>query len=463
MCGIVGFIRPSDKIAAASNDWRLFMKHSLVLDTIRGDDATGIFFKEAGKAGKSGWLKNAVAGQVFINTKEYSAFEKSIRDQWFCMGHNRAATVGGLGTSSAHPFSEGGVTMIHNGTLTSTVDLPQSQKQLGVDVDSHAVCHNLALVKPDEVEKVVSKIDGAFALVWYDRRDESLNICRNADRPFHMAQAVDGTIYMASEAGLLRWMDTKLRLSLGEIVQPTAGTHLKFSKGSMLPLVQEYSLLPKKYYDTFQGNGGYGGNWYGTRSAAGTTRQTSTNAAFEKDTILVNSKWEVIPSILQEELLSAGFSINDRFSFTPLTDISRTGKRRVVAGHLDTLGVTALLHGTFESVVDGQFDNRWLVRPIGVKYSDDEVVLICRLVNSNTTPDMEVFCIPDALEEEAARDKDVYYIGTQKATKDAWEEAIKDGCMWCGDDFSSPVLVEWTRDLEPVCDDCMQFAIRLNN
>ena len=454
MCGIVGYIRPTDKTTAAANDWRLFMKHSLVLDTIRGDDATGIFFKGAGKQGKSGWLKNAVAGQAFINTPEYTAFEKSLREQWFVMGHNRAATVGGLGTASAHPFSEGDVTMIHNGTLTSTHTLPKSQKELGVDVDSHAVCHNLALVAPNEVEDVISKIDGAFALVWYDRRDESLNICRNSDRPYHMGQARDGTIYMASEAGLLRWMDTKLRLSIGEIVQPTAGTHLKFKKGTMVPEVQEYKLLPKKYYDHNQQHAGYGGNWYRGRPSAVTTHTTTSNA-YQPDTILVNSKWEAIPDQLQQDLLEQGYSIKDRYAFTPVADITKVGKKRTVAGHLDSLSVTALVQNTFQSVVDNQFDNRWLVKPIGIKYSGDEIVVICRLVNSNTTFNSEVFSIPDGNKD----DDDVLYVGTEIATKKEWLEAVKGGCLWCGDLFTDDLQVSWTMDKEPVCDDCLQYAL----
>jgi len=437
MCGIVGYISPAK--GGYISDHKDFLKHAIVLDTIRGEDSTGVFYNDRGKRGKAGWLKQAIPGQEFVNTKAYDDLEKEAKDRWFCIGHNRAATVGGINTDSAHPFTEGPVTMVHNGTLRSTNNLPLPQRLLeGVEVDSHALCHNLAHVEPENAGEIIEKIDGAFALVWYDSRDSSLNICRNHERPFHMAQAADGTIYMASEAGLLRWMDTKHRLALRDIVSPSPGTMMKFKQDSMVPELSQHDLFFR-----YRNTSGYGANWsMGRRNNNNNVTTTS---------VLCGTEWRELTGAMVESLRDIGLSATDRLAFTPIIDTAAGLPKRTVVGSVDTLGATAILHGVFKGVVEKCFDKRWMIRPIGIKHSEEgEAIIVGRLLTTNAETDSEVY---------ASMEGAVFYdINGASCTKSEWDMAVKDGCAWCTDVLDKPEDTVWTNGNEPICQDCVQWC-----
>ena len=63
------------------------------------------------------WLKNAVDGYSFVNCSEYHSIASHMAKFKYMVGHNRAATMGGIDTETAHPFQEGAITLVHNGTL----------------------------------------------------------------------------------------------------------------------------------------------------------------------------------------------------------------------------------------------------------------------------------------------------------------------------------------------------------
>ena len=245
MCGIVGFISTKTGEASAK---KYFMKHALALDTLRGRDSTGLFTvcnKDNVKSRHS--LKEGID---WVNTK---GFNDTKFDVWAAVGHNRAATVGNVNRNNAHPFTFGAVTMVHNGTLHDDGWSLKTYDQ-DLEVDSMQICKALSETKPENAYKVLERLDGAFALVWFDTRDNSVNMARNNSRPFHFTHnlAKDHLWFMSDGTHLtmLNKLFGASGLQGSTVYSLKAYRHLKFSKGSLLPVSKEFKeykrVIPAK-------------------------------------------------------------------------------------------------------------------------------------------------------------------------------------------------------------------------
>lgn len=178
----------------------------LYADALRGMDSTGIY--GINKFGNLKMVKAAKAAAEFIETKTFKEFKTDISANLrIVVGHNRAATKGATTDENAHPFIEDHICLVHNGTLTSHKHLADT------DVDSHAICKAFA---EEGYEKVIPKLRGAFALIWYDAKDKKLRIARNDQRPLWLIQTPDAD-YIASEPTMLMWLVQRVH---NKIIQP---------------------------------------------------------------------------------------------------------------------------------------------------------------------------------------------------------------------------------------------------
>lgn len=233
MCGIVGYISKTDKTRPLSKE--KFFREALFADTLRGADSTGVMSVRSDDFSWA-WSKNAVPAYKFIREKSW--FERDT-DTWCAVGHNRSATVGEVTTDNAHPFQHENVILVHNGTLRSTYSLNKQDHKLKVDSDLLAL--NLASVPPEEAHTILTEVNGAYALVWFDKRDGSVNIARNSERPFHMGinRAAD-LIVFASDGHLLNFIASRMGDTNAQprnIWQLGTGHQLKYKKGVMVPEV----------------------------------------------------------------------------------------------------------------------------------------------------------------------------------------------------------------------------------
>lgn len=220
MCGHVGVIGN-----LYQKDLDVF--HDLLwAGALRGMHSTGIAAID--QDGKSQVLK-AVGSPMMLRVKEGNPLASLVTQQRrVLMGHNRHATRGEINEANAHPFMFDNVVGAHNGTLDGRTarHLPDFDKY---GTDSAALFANLDQFAPDEV---IPQIEGAWALVWYDRRDHSISFLRNAQRPFAYAFNDTGQVmYYASEAGMLRWVlgRNNVKLSSEGILLLKEDTLVKFT------------------------------------------------------------------------------------------------------------------------------------------------------------------------------------------------------------------------------------------
>lgn len=176
MCGLVGIagrLEYKDETA---------MKRMLVFDYFRGTDSTG--FASLKKTGVPEIVKIASHPLDLMDMKKFSsALNGTMSTVW--VGHNRAATKGAINAVNAHPYQYGHIVGAHNGTLegTSWADL---KKALGEDTetDSQAI---FACIAKLGIEETMKHMQGAWALVWINLEDNTLNFLRNKERPLWYA------------------------------------------------------------------------------------------------------------------------------------------------------------------------------------------------------------------------------------------------------------------------------------
>lgn len=189
------------------------MRTLLILDSLRGEHSTGV-------AAVSKWDGHVkVAKQVGdpFQLFEHKSYDKAFSGlQRAIIGHNRYATVGVINRTNAHPFENASVVGAHNGTLTTKYLLADANN---FKVDSENIYHHIDKFGLNDALKYM---DGAWALVWWDKDTEEMNFLRNEERPLYLTRSEDGkVIFWASEP----WM---LSVALGK-------HYMKHGEISMLP------------------------------------------------------------------------------------------------------------------------------------------------------------------------------------------------------------------------------------
>lgn len=207
-------------------------KDLLFVDTVRGLDSTGVFTVNA--ADEVNVLKRTVDGPVFIQLNQYAKVVHDPFTSKILAGHNRWATKGAVNHDNAHPFHHGDVIMMHNGTLKSGHGLTDFNS---FRTDSEAIAYNLSLVEPKDAGKVISDLHGAFALVWYDCRDKSLNFIRNSERELYIAsdnKKETKAIVWASEPSMINFAINRpnrdLTVEEPELLEEMQHYKMKFTK-----------------------------------------------------------------------------------------------------------------------------------------------------------------------------------------------------------------------------------------
>lgn len=196
MCGIVGFLTPAKN--GFSMKETAFLNDMLYMDALRGWDATGIMYGVAD--GSVQVFKEASPAPLFLTRKEWEKASNEItsKGRW-AVGHNRAATRGEKTDQNAHPFVvDNKIILLQNGTYSGSHHHLTKEHYA---VDSHA-CAKVISDSPTVLE-ALNKIDAAYAFVWWNHEEGTLNVIRNSERPLYIGYTTNGGIAFASEDGIM--------------------------------------------------------------------------------------------------------------------------------------------------------------------------------------------------------------------------------------------------------------------
>lgn len=191
MCGLVG-------VAGNTNlKVNKVFRNLLLFDQLRGFDSTGVGVVGVKDDKMVVEKEVGIPNDLWLSSKLLDA--RGIPEGFprVLMGHNRAATIGKVTKENAHPFNFGHITGAHNGTLRVYDDLHGNEVH---DVDSKALFHN---IEQNGIHHTWENFAGAAAITYWDDRDATISLVRNAERPLHLCYLSNhSAIAWASE----KWM-----------------------------------------------------------------------------------------------------------------------------------------------------------------------------------------------------------------------------------------------------------------
>lgn len=272
MCGIVGAIGSLTAKEENVFRWMLFF------DTIRGVDSTGAVSIDH-KENKFTMEKLPVAAMDIMSFSplrngetiswDHKKFDKITAGvNSILIGHNRAATRGKVTKENSHPFHHHNIIGVHNGTIKNQHRLPDHQN---FDVDSDNIFYAMSKEGPKET---LEKLDGAYAVVYWDGKDRTVNFARNSERPLWFIPTKDKrTVFFASEKEMILLAARRSSLELADPVELQEGVivsitlpdrmkefskeNYKFTKFKVLetPFGQSYQYSGSYHRDSTFGGG----------------------------------------------------------------------------------------------------------------------------------------------------------------------------------------------------------------
>lgn len=202
MCGLIG------AAGELSHPIRTqVFKDMMDVCQVRGRDSTGVI--KVDKNLDYTWVKQVGPPNVLYDSRTYeNAIERGVESS-ILIAHTRHKTVGDVSIKNAHPFDfdEQGICGVHNGTLQSAYKLDGYHHQ---KVDSEVLYNHLAINGPEET---FNKTEGAWACVWWNDKEKTLNFIRNDQRPLWFTWSDDmKMMFWASEVWMFSVIARKVKL-----------------------------------------------------------------------------------------------------------------------------------------------------------------------------------------------------------------------------------------------------------
>ena len=488
MCGIVGVVS-----SAGITDWQKRAKwfaKALLVDVFRGEDSTGVIGVD--KLDQSIFTyKKAMPSYDFLQLKQVDWMLTNFDNFRYVVGHNRAATVGGVNHKNAHPFVRGPISLVHNGTLWSRHGIDRT-----IIVDSDAIAHALSLVEPDQAKEVLEKLDGPFALVWHDSRDNSFHMVRNKERPMHFAfNEKNDTMYYASEPWMIRDIHP---IDVKKIWNLNPGWHIIIPQDlhDLSKYTEEKIELLDWAEPSWRQTGTSGWNWEKEGRADGkkhgNVTQMTTSAGShtqiggngntqctnnhhltgnnetketraEKKARMKAEKKERRNSSMRDVLQSYGYSWREKvvFSITQFQKFAGKPQIGMAYGQVEEHGDDV----TYADKITAYDVPCEIVTPFIESGRLAEILFVGEAIAASVTNEkLEVildnveFYVPEAegeQTEELVMGPDGDYI-----TETEFNKLTAKGCAFCTDNvhFEDADMISWTDDRRPLCADCQEYG-----
>ena len=370
MCGQFGIVTSSKRNNKADE----FIKDSFTTSMLRGEDSSGLASIEM-SSGQYVVHKLPIAGNFFAeDTLAKTMILDACSADVLTMCHVRAATVGKISVSNAHPFEifKQGRALIgtHNGTLNGWTSKKDARS---FTVDSEWALHRIFEDGLDAFEQ----FSGAFSFIWWDTDEpDVISMARNKERPMCIAFLENGGMAYASEPGMLYWILERRGMKIdGRILVLDEDKLYKFNRKSLKEF-KTYTLPTYRYSNTTY------------QSTYNNTNRNYALNTMQKIEALINKAKPMIPdrpAVTEQEVKTArdyGW-LDMECEFTPITDNGSVvrGIAECASTELD-----AEIRG---NCTDLSLDDTWMCRVIGVVDNDYQVELILSKPYKTIAPVME--------------------------------------------------------------------------
>lgn len=473
MCGIFGYIT-SDNFKNIVDKTK-FIQQAFVAGSLRGEDASGIFGisdKTANNPKQDFCYKKNLSGWDFVNLKYVDKLIEGLAGYKYVVGHNRLATKGGVSTDAAHPYTIDHITLVHNGTLSFYGQMVPKKSYYDYITDSEAIAHSLAYHE-DPIE-ALEKLEGAYALVWYNKLTDKLYLTRNEDRPLYVASVKDNEFLpFASEKLMLLWLLARNKFSVEKIYDLTPGVLYSLDSG-VEGAWEKTSYKIKKYIPA---------NTYNK----GTTRHTYSTTPHPAPTP-INIRHKLSRNQLRKVLKKWGISIKQRVNFSLASFESGMGFnapiKKICRGYINKTPLRIIgevekdqfdLAGIYNGIIINATSDKPYPETIKNPSAADIILRMADIRLAGIDPgedwdieeeDEEDLTIPpnkviQLHNEDEARFDYVPGPGGIFVHIEAWKAAAKDGCCICSDVLypEDASKIRWTlrQPYNPVCPKCVDI------
>jgi len=302
----------------------------------------------------------------------------------------------------------------HNGTLINQRLLPD---HADFEVDSENIYHS---IQEDGFATTVGKIHGAYALVWHDERDNSLNFSRNKERTlYYCTNKSSDQLFWASEAWMLTGVLGRNGIQHGKVMSFEVDQHYAFDMDNFgtfqQPSIPKPSVRKAIGYIPPPVTKKTCKKWVNKSAGVVATQGKKQHKLWDKVVFTVSNN----PGVKGGSVFVEG-----------TTDLGETVSvylTEVLAAHLDVFVQGTKLTGTINSA-PADHDKGYRVNPATVR-------LVAPAHKSNVT-------------------KMVAGYRGEMISEHEFRKRVAKGCAWCSDIAGEGMV--WLSSEEFLCDTCSQ-------
>jgi hypothetical protein len=198
MCGLSGAMSSS----LSQQEGNIF-RHLFNVSSLRGFQGSGVIVSQKDHLKASPHIRSIRTKRIAGSLAYSEALDELLKPRHnILVGHARWPTKGGIDIKAVHPHRAGHIIGVHNGTMYKVNGEAVKDRS-----DSEMLFQSFA---ENGVIETIKKSDGAYALVWIDEKDQTINFLRNGMRTLFFKNVgwneKVSTLYWSSEREMLNFV-----------------------------------------------------------------------------------------------------------------------------------------------------------------------------------------------------------------------------------------------------------------